>query len=84
MRQLSFASVEFDRFDKTTRRGAFLAEMEAVVPWKRLYELIEPFYASPARAAVRLGWSVCCGFIFYNTGLACLIRLRKSLSTILR
>jgi IS5 family transposase len=29
---------------KVTRREAFLAEMEAVVPWTRLLALIEPHY----------------------------------------
>ena len=29
---------------KVTRREAFLAEMEAVVPWVRLIGLIEPHY----------------------------------------
>ena len=47
MRQLSFASVGFERFGKTTRRAAFLAEMAAIVPWQRLHGLIEPFYPRP-------------------------------------
>ncbi|MGE4481595.1 IS5 family transposase [Acidocella sp.] len=49
MRQLSFSSVGFDCFGKTTRRGAFLAEMEQVVPWRRLYDLIAPFYPKPGK-----------------------------------
>lgn len=32
MRQLNFASVGFERFGKMTRRAAFLAEMDAVIP----------------------------------------------------
>ena len=55
MRQLSFAGVGFDRFGKTTRRGAFLAEMGAVVLWKRLYGLIEPFYAKPGKGRRPVG-----------------------------
>ena len=47
MRQLSFASTGFDRFGKTTCRAAFLAEMDAVVPWLRLYDLIGPFDPKP-------------------------------------
>jgi transposase, IS5 family len=34
----------FERFRKRTRREAFLAEMEAVVPWSELCALIEPYY----------------------------------------
>jgi transposase, IS5 family len=32
MRQLSVATVGFERYGRTTRRVAFLAEMERVVP----------------------------------------------------
>jgi IS5 family transposase len=34
----------FDLYAKTTKRAAFLAEMERVVPWAELCCLIEPFY----------------------------------------
>jgi transposase, IS5 family len=44
MRQATLASVGFERFNKTTRRAAFLAEMDQVVPWKDLCQLIEPVY----------------------------------------
>jgi IS5 family transposase len=33
MKQLTLATVGFERYAKTTRRGAFLAEMDRVVPW---------------------------------------------------
>jgi hypothetical protein len=36
--------VGFERYAKTTRRAAFLAEMERVVPWLALCGLIEPVY----------------------------------------
>jgi hypothetical protein len=36
MKQLTLASVGFDRYAKTPRRAAFLAEMERVVPWSAL------------------------------------------------
>ena len=55
MRQLSFASVGFERFVKMTRRAAFLAEMEKVVPWLRLYGLIEPFYPKPGKGRRPVG-----------------------------
>jgi transposase, IS5 family len=44
MRQAALASVGFERFGKTTRRAAFLAEMDQVVPWKDLCQLIKPVY----------------------------------------
>lgn len=34
----------FERYSKKTRRELFLEEMEQVVPWSRLYGLIEPHY----------------------------------------
>ena len=44
MKQMTLSSGSFDRYGKTTRRAAFLAEMNRVVPWKQLCALIEPFY----------------------------------------
>jgi IS5 family transposase len=44
--QMTFASTGFERFSRPTKRAAFLAEMEAIVPWKRLCALIEPHYPS--------------------------------------
>jgi hypothetical protein len=55
MRQLSFASVGFERFGKTTRRAAFLSEMDAVVPWQRLYDLFAPFYPKPGKCRRPVG-----------------------------
>jgi transposase, IS5 family len=48
MKQLTLAAVGFERYAKTTRRVAFLAEMERVVPWSGQCVLIEPFYAMGA------------------------------------
>ena len=36
MRQMTFATAGFERYAKTTRRAAFLAEMDQVVPWREL------------------------------------------------
>jgi transposase, IS5 family len=47
MKQLRLAAVGFEGYPKTTRRAAFLAEMERVVPWPALCALIEPFYPKP-------------------------------------
>lgn len=44
MRQITLATAGFERYAKTTRRAAFLAEMDKVVPWARLCALIEPYY----------------------------------------
>ena len=46
MRQMTFAAVGagFERYAKTTRRAAFLAEMDKIVPWAELCASIEPYY----------------------------------------
>ena len=44
MRQTTLATAGFDRYAKTTRREAFLAGMEGVVPWAAFIGLIAPFY----------------------------------------
>ncbi len=44
MKQMTLSSGSFDRYGKTTRRAAFLAEMDRVVPWSALCALIEPVY----------------------------------------
>jgi len=43
-RQQTLASGGFERYRKPTRREQFLAEMNTVLPWKALVELIEPVY----------------------------------------
>jgi IS5 family transposase len=43
-KQQSFASAAWRRKGKVTRRERFLAEMDRVIPWPRLLELIEPHY----------------------------------------
>lgn len=44
MKQTTFASAAWDKKGKVTRRERFLAEMDAVIPWKHLNRLIEPHY----------------------------------------
>ena len=44
MWQATLADVDFEKFGKATRRAAFLAEMDQVVPWKALCGLVEPYY----------------------------------------
>jgi len=43
-KQLGFGDYEQTTAKKRTRRERFLSEMERVVPWKALLELIEPHY----------------------------------------
>src|SRR5437868_9482953 len=55
MKQLTLAAVGFERYAKTTRRAAFLAEMERVVPWSALGALVEPFYPKPGNGRPPIG-----------------------------
>ena len=42
--QRTFAGMAWEKKGKVTRREQFLAEMNAVVPWRRLMAVIEPYY----------------------------------------
>src|SRR6266436_6144908 len=55
MKQLKLATTGFERYGKTTRRARFLAEMERVVPWSALCELIEPVYPKPGNGRPPVG-----------------------------
>ena len=44
MEQATLATAGWAVKTKTTRRGQFLAEMDAVLPWQRFLQLIEPHY----------------------------------------
>src|SRR5690606_42154585 len=44
MKQTTFASLAWNGKGKVTRRERFLGEMDAVIPWQPLLELIEPYY----------------------------------------
>lgn len=55
MKQLTLSASGFDRYAKTTRRAAFLAEMERVVPWGELCALIEPFYPKAGNGRPPIG-----------------------------
>ncbi len=55
MRQLSLATAGFERYARTTRRAAFLAEMERVVPWPALCAVIEPYYPKPGNGRPPVG-----------------------------
>lgn len=47
--QLSFAANEYRGKKKLTKREKFLGQMEKLVPWERLVELIEPHYPKGER-----------------------------------
>lgn len=49
MSQISFGDAEYAGKRKKTRREIFLKEMEQVVPWKSLLNLIEPLYPIAGR-----------------------------------
>ncbi len=55
MRRRTFATVGFDRFRKKTRRDLFLEEMDRIVPWDELVNLIEPVYPSGERGRPPIG-----------------------------
>ena len=55
MTQMTLSASGFDRYGKTTRRAAFLAEMNRVVPWGELCALIEPFYPKAGNGRPPIG-----------------------------
>jgi IS5 family transposase len=55
MKQMSLARGGFERYGKTTKRAAFLAEMDRVVPWSGLCALIEPYYPRAGRGRQPVG-----------------------------
>src|SRR4029077_3941567 len=55
MKQLTLATVGFERYARTTRRAVFLAEMERVVPWPALCALIDPHYPKPGNGRPPIG-----------------------------
>jgi transposase, IS5 family len=55
MRQATLATAGFERYGKTTRRAAFLAEMERVVPWGEFGALIEPYYPKAGNGRPPIG-----------------------------
>ena len=55
MKQLTLATTGFEKYSKTTRRAIFLTEMERVVPWSKLCELIEPYYPTAGNGRPPIG-----------------------------
>jgi len=55
MKQMTLGAGAFERYSKTTRRAAFLAEMDCVVPWSTLCALIEPVYPKAGNGRPPIG-----------------------------
>ena len=53
--QRTFAGLAWNTKGKTTRREKFLTEMNAVIPWARLRNVIEPHYPKAGRGRPPLG-----------------------------
>lgn len=57
MSQQSFASLAYQSKKKITRRERFLGEMERVVPWKALEQVIDPVYPDIGNGRPPIGLS---------------------------
>jgi len=60
MKQMSLAAATdhtggFEKYRKPTRRDAFLAEMQSLVPWPDLVTLIEPHYPKAGNGRPPIG-----------------------------
>jgi IS5 family transposase len=55
MKQMTLSAGGFDRHGKTTRRAAFLTEMDRLVPWSALCALIEPVYPKAGNGRPPIG-----------------------------
>ncbi len=50
MKQQSLEATGFEKYRKKTRKEQFLDEMEQIIPWNELCEVIEPYYPKPKGA----------------------------------
>ena len=55
MKQMTLSPGGFERYGKTTRRAAFLAEMNRVVPWAKLCAVVEPVYPKAGNGRPPIG-----------------------------
>ena len=55
MQQISFSQMEYSGKKRITRRERFLGEMERVVPWSALLEVLEPYYPKGKRGRPPIG-----------------------------
>ena len=54
-KQQTFAGLAWQNKGKKTRRERFLSEMDAIMPWRQLMELIEPHYPKAGNGRPPLG-----------------------------
>src|SRR4051795_8137056 len=54
-KQQTFAGLAWKNKGKKTRREQFLSEMNQIIPWTGLIELIEPYYPKAGRGRQPLG-----------------------------
>ena len=54
-KQQTFAGLAWQNKGKKTRRERFLAEMDAIIPWRQLLNLIEPHYPKAGKGRPPLG-----------------------------
>ena len=59
VKQLGFTDYELTTAKKRTKRKKFLAEMEAVVPWHALIDLIEPYNPKGSKKGGRPPYPLC-------------------------
>ena len=55
MKQMTLSAGGFERYGKTTRRAAFLAEMNRVVPWAQLCAVVAPVYPKAGNGRPPIG-----------------------------
>ena len=53
MHQRTLPEEGFEKFRKPTRREQFLDEMDKIIPWEGLREVVEPFCPKPEGAGRR-------------------------------
>lgn len=53
MHQQSFATDDFEKYRRKTRKEVFLEEMDQIIPWKALSKVIKPYYPKPKGAGRR-------------------------------
>ena len=59
MHQMTLASqTSFEKYERKSRREAFLNVMDVVVPWGELEALIEPFYPKAGNGRQPVGLSI--------------------------
>jgi hypothetical protein len=78
MNPMNSSSVESESKKRITRREHFLTEMDQLMPWSELIDVVEAHYPKGERGRPRSRWSACCGCIVCNSGSACRTKGRKT------